>query len=107
MSAFAIATTPFDALERRDRYFTDFYNKNKRDPNFLEDTGMRLRAGIEPALNAGTFGAYDTVRNVEKIMDNTTNMQVKEFVKSKGRMPTEKEKSKMLDDQFEYSGFYM
>ncbi len=107
LTGLTIAATPFDAKFRRDQYYTDFYNENQREPNALEGAGIRLRAGLEPALNAATFGAYDTPRNVQGIMDTTTSMQIEQFIKANRRPPNEQERAQMLQDQFQYSGFYM
>ena len=102
-----LGLTPFDAVSRRNQYYTDYYNEHGEEPSNLMGAGIRLRAGIEPMLNAATFGAYDTRRNVEGIMDTTTGLQEKSFIKSNRRLPTEAEKLQMLQDQYQYSGFYM
>jgi hypothetical protein len=51
--------TAIDAVNRRNENFTDFYNREKRDPSTLEDYGLRIKSGLEPALNMATFGMYD------------------------------------------------
>ena len=107
LTALSVLATPFDAVSRRNEYFADYYEKNGKEPSDLMGAGMRLRAGIEPALNAATFGAYDTPRNIQGIMNTTTGLQEAQFIKSKNRLPTEEEKLKMLEAQYEYSGFYM
>jgi len=57
----AIGLTPIDALNRRERNFTDFYERTGRDPSTLEDYGLRIKSGLEPALSVATFGAYDAL----------------------------------------------
>jgi hypothetical protein len=57
----AIGLTPIDALNRRERNFTDFYERTGRDPSTLEDYGLRIKSGLEPALSLATFGAYDAL----------------------------------------------
>lgn len=55
----AIGVTPIDALNRREANFTDFYERTGRDPSTLENYGLRIQSGLEPALNLATFGMYD------------------------------------------------
>jgi hypothetical protein len=57
----AVAMTPFDALDRRDRNFTDFYERTGRDPSLEENMMLRVKSGLEPALSALTLGAYDAI----------------------------------------------
>ena len=61
LPAVAVAMTPVDALSRRDKNFTDFYERTRRDPTTTEDIGLRLKSGIEPALAFATLGAYDAI----------------------------------------------
>lgn len=107
LTGLTLALTPFDAVSRRNQYLTDYYMENGKEPSDLTRTGLVLRAGIEPALNAATFGAYDTPRNVKGIMDTNSYLQEQEFIKSNRRLPTEAEKLQMLQDQYQYSGWYM
>ena len=107
LTGLAILATPFDAVARRNEYFRDYYTEHGKEPSDLMGAGIRLRAGLEPVLNAATFGAYDTRRNVQGIMDTTTGLQEAEFIKANRREPTEKERGQMLQDQYQYSGFYM
>ena len=60
-TAAAVGLTPFDALNRRDRNFTDFYQTTGRDPTYEENMVLRIKSGLEPALNLATFGAYDAL----------------------------------------------
>lgn len=61
LPAVAVAMTPVDALSRRDKNFTDFYERTRRDPTTTEDISLRLKSGIEPALAFATLGAYDAI----------------------------------------------
>lgn len=54
-----IALTAADAVNRRDLNFTDFYNREHRDPTTLEDYALRIKSGLEPVANVATFGMYD------------------------------------------------
>ena len=107
LTGLTLLATPFDAVARRNQYFGDYYREHGEEPSNLMGAGIRLRAGLEPALNAATLGAYDTPRNVQGIMDTTTGLQEAEFYKANKRFPTEEERLQMLQDQYEYSGFYM
>ena len=60
-TAAAVGVTPFDALSRRDKNFTDFYERTRRDPTYAENMMLRVQSGLEPALNLATFGAYDAL----------------------------------------------
>jgi len=57
----AIAYAPYDALNRREANFTDFYNRYRRDPTYEENMGLRIQSGLEPALNMATLGLYDAL----------------------------------------------
>ena len=60
-AAAAVGFTPFDALNRRERNFTDFYQTTGRDPTYEENMLLRVKSGLEPALSFATFGAYDAL----------------------------------------------
>lgn len=107
LTGLTLLATPFDAVARRNQYFGDYYREHGEEPSNLMGAGIRLRAGLEPALNAATLGAYDTRRNVEGIFDTTRQMQEEEFIKTNRREPTEEERMKMLSDRYDYSGWYM
>jgi len=61
VTAAAVGFTPFDALNRRDRNFTDFYQTTGRDPTYEENMVLRIKSGLEPALSFASFGAYDAL----------------------------------------------
>lgn len=80
LPAVAVAVTPFDAVARRDRNFTDFYNRTGREPKGIEDYKLRVQSGLEPALSMATFGAYDA------LMGTPTYTEAEhEFYKSRGK----------------------
>jgi hypothetical protein len=60
----SIAMAPSEAISRRDKLAFDFYSKpeNQRLGKEQEDwanVGLGVQAGLENAINAGTFGLYD------------------------------------------------
>ena len=59
ITAATLAFAPYDALNRREANFTDFYNRYRRDPTYEENMGLRIQSGLEPALNMATLGMYD------------------------------------------------
>jgi hypothetical protein len=60
-TAASIGLAPFDALNRRETNFTDFYNRYRRDPTYEENMGLRIQSGVEPILNLATLGLYDAL----------------------------------------------
>jgi hypothetical protein len=53
------ALVAVDAVNRRDTNFTDFYNREGREPTNAESLGLRVKSGLEPVANFATMGMYD------------------------------------------------
>jgi hypothetical protein len=61
LTGLSLALTPLDAINRRERNFTDFYERTGRDPTYEENMALRVKSGLEPALSIATFGMYDAL----------------------------------------------
>jgi hypothetical protein len=75
-----VALTPFDAVNRRNLNFNEFYQIHGREPTEGEAYKLAVLSGLEPALNAATFGLYDGI--ADTAMKREMDM---DFYRARGR----------------------